>query len=317
MLTTEKIYLQPKTVNDALMAAYDHINEFRYIAGGTDVLVNKFQGNEISSCLIDISGIDELNAVKISDGYFKIGALVKLKDLAKHEIIRNEFAALIEAANSVGSPLIRQAATIGGNILCENRCIYYNQSDWWRESVGYCLKCEGDICIATGSAKKCYSELVSDTAPVLISMNAQIEVADKEGITIRKLEDIYSGEGVNPRNLKNTSIITGILLPLSSNFLVVFNKLRERQSLDFTSLTSSFSIDNSGKIRIVLAGVDPGPVIVEGTINTGADIFVKEALKKARSIDNEMLSRKYRREMIRNFITNSLNKLKSSKIINE
>ena len=123
---------------------------------------------------------DDLNAVKISDGHVKIGSLVKLKDLAKHEIICKEFSALIEAANSVGSPHIRSTATIGGNILfCENRCIFYNQSDWWREAVGYCLKCEGDICIATGSRKKCYSELVSDTAPVLISMNALVEVRTK------------------------------------------------------------------------------------------------------------------------------------------
>ncbi|PIZ05633.1 MAG: 4-hydroxybenzoyl-CoA reductase subunit beta, partial [Flavobacteriales bacterium CG_4_10_14_0_8_um_filter_32_5] len=48
-------------------------------------------------------------------------------------------------ALSVGSPLIRKTATIGGNVLCENRCLYYNQSEWWRESIGYCLKCDGDI----------------------------------------------------------------------------------------------------------------------------------------------------------------------------
>ena len=309
MLTIEKIYLQPKSVKDALKAASSHIENFKFVAGGTDILVNKFQGNEIAECLIDISGITELNAVKITDGYLKIGALVKLKDLFKHEIIRNEFPALIEAANSVGSPLIRQSATIGGNILCENRCIFYNQSDWWRESVGYCLKCEGDICIATGSTKKCYSELVSDTAPALISMNAQVEIADKDGLTLEMLEDIYSGDGVNPRKLNKTSLITGIVLPLNSNFRVVFKKLRQRGSLDFTSLTSAVSIDNTGKIRVVLAGVDPGPVIVEGTADTPADKFVKEALKKARSIDNEMLSRTYRREMIKIYITDSLNKL--------
>lgn len=309
MLTTEKIYIQPKTVKDALEAANNHTENFKFVAGGTDVLVNKFQGNDISACLIDISGIDELNEVKISDGHLRIGALVKLKNLSKHEIIRNEFPALIEAANSVGSPLIRQSATIGGNILCENRCIFYNQSDWWRESVGYCLKCEGDICIATGSTRKCYSELVSDTAPALISMNAQIEFADKDGLTLMKLEDIYSGDGVNPRKLNKTSLVTGIILPLNRNFRVVFKKLRQRESLDFTSLTSSVSIDNGGKIRVVLAGVDPGPVIVEGTADTGADNFVKEALKKARSIDNEMLSRIYRREMIKIYITESLNEL--------
>jgi 4-hydroxybenzoyl-CoA reductase subunit beta len=310
MLTSEKIYIQPKTIAEALGAAFVHIEDFKYAAGGTDVLVNKFQGNENSVCIIDITGICDLNSVTITDRYLKIGALIKLKDLNKHEIIRNEFPALIEAANSVGTPIIRSMATIGGNILCENRCIYYNQSDWWRESVGYCLKCEGDICIATGSTKKCYSELVSDTAPVLISMDAQVEIADKEGVTLKKLEEIYTGDGVNPRNLKKTSIITGIILPLNRNFKVVFNKLRQRQSLDFTSLTSSISVDNNGNVKVILAGVDPAPVIVEGKADTPSEQFVKEALRKARSIDNEMFSRTYRREMIKVYITKSLEELK-------
>jgi 4-hydroxybenzoyl-CoA reductase subunit beta len=314
MITKEKIYLQPKTVNEALAAANKHTDEFRYAAGGTDVFVNKFQGNDISECIIDITGIDELNSVKHSDGHLNIGALVKLKDLSKHEIILNEFPALIEAANSVGTPLIRAAATIGGNILCENRCIFYNQSEWWREAIGYCLKCEGDTCIATGSTKKCYSELVSDTVPALISMDAQIEIKDNDETSVKNLEDIFTGDGVNPRNLKKTSLVTGIILPLSRNFKVVFKKLRQRQSLDFTSLTSSVSVDNNGKIKVVLAGVDPAPVIIEGSADTASEQFVKQALRKARSIDNEMLSRTYRREMIKSFITDSINELQNKRI---
>ncbi len=310
MFTTEKIHLQPETINEALKTAYEHTEDFKYVAGGTDVFVNKFQGNEISSCLIDISGIGELNEIKISGDYLKIGALVKLKDLKKNKIIRDEFPALIEAADSVGTPLIRASATIGGNILCENRCIYYNQSDWWREAVGYCLKCEGEICIATGSTKKCYSELVSDTAPALISMNASVEIADDDGISLKKLEEIYSGDGVNPRNLKKTSIITGILLPLNRKFKVIYKKLRERQSLDFTSLTCSVSMDSDHNIKIVLAGVDPGPVILEGSEETEIDKFIKEALKKSRSIDNEMMTRTFRREMIRVYISDSINELR-------
>jgi 4-hydroxybenzoyl-CoA reductase subunit beta len=306
MLTKEKIYLQPKTVNEAVDAGYEYFDDFKYVAGGTDIFANKFQGNEVSPCLIDITGINELNTVTASGDYLKIGAMVKLKDLSKHEIIRNQFPALIEAANSVGTPHIRATATIGGNILCENRCFYFNQSDWWREAIGYCLKCEGDICIATGSTRKCYSELVSDTAPALISMDASIEVADKDGISLMNLEDIYTGDGVDPRSLKKTSLVTGILLPLGKKFKVIFKKLRERQSLDFTSLTSSVAIDSSGKIRVVLAGVDPAPVIVEGTVDTEPEKFIKDALKKARSIDNEMLSRTYRREMIKEYIRTSL-----------
>jgi CO/xanthine dehydrogenase FAD-binding subunit len=137
-------------------------------------------------------------------------------------------------------------------------------------------------------------------------MDASIEVADKDGISLMNLEDIYTGDGVDPRSLKKTSLVTGILLPLGKKFKVIFKKLRERQSLDFTSLTSSVAIDSSGKIRVVLAGVDPAPVIVEGTVDTEPEKFIKDALKKARSIDNEMLSRTYRREMIKEYIRTSL-----------
>lgn len=310
MIIKEKIYLQPKTVNEALEAAHKHQDDFQYVAGGTDIFVNKFQGNDTSSCMIDISSIKQLEEVSLLKDYLKIGSMVKLKNLGKNEIILNDFPVLIEAANSVGSPLIRETATIGGNILCENRCFYYNQSDWWREAIGYCLKCEGDVCIATGSTKKCYSELVSDTAPVLISMNALIELADKDGMTIKKLEEIYTGDGIDPRNLKKTSIITGILLPLGKGLKVVFKKLRERQSLDFTSLTSSVSSDRAGRIRVVLAGVDPAPVIIEGSQDFDSDYFVKTALRKSRSIDNEMLTRTFRRDMIKVFINESLQQIK-------
>src|ERR1039457_5912733 len=207
MIVAEKIYLKPKTVEEAIRFAKKHENNFRYLAGGTDVIVNKFQGNEEADCLIDISGIDELKNVVKEKDCLKIGSLVRLDDLKNHSEIKNLFPALFEAAHSVASPMLRKTATIGGNILCENRCIFYNQSEWWREAVGYCLKCDGDICIATGGTKACFSKFVSDTAPVLICYDAQINVADHKGIQANKLEDIYTGDGLKPRNLSETSII--------------------------------------------------------------------------------------------------------------
>jgi 4-hydroxybenzoyl-CoA reductase subunit beta len=234
---------------------------------------------------------------------------VKLSDLKNHREITEEFPVLIEAANAVGSPLIRKSATIGGNILCENRCIFYNQSEWWRDAVGFCLKCEGNICIATGSKKHCYSEFVSDTAPALISMDAMIEIADKDHERTIKLEDIYTGEGVHPRNLDGTSIIKSILLPLGQDFHSVFNKLRQRESMEFTSLTTAVTAGKNGRLRIVLGGVDPKPVVVGGTFKSDREELIKNALKRSRAIDNEMFSRSYRREMIRVFISRSLDEI--------
>ncbi len=301
-MIAEKKYLQPHSLREALAMTVGLENDFRYIAGGTDVMVNRFQGNETSSCLIDLSNLNELKQVKRDDEYVSIGSLVRLSDLKNFREIKDEFPVLIEAADAVGSPLIRRTATIGGNILCENRCIFYNQSEWWRDAVGFCLKCEGNICIATGSKKHCYSEFVSDTAPALISMDAMIDIIDKHGERIIKLEDIYTGEGVHPRNLDRSAIIKSILLPVNQEFRSVFNKLRQRESMEFTSLTTVITSNKNGKLKIVLGGVDPKPVVLEADTTGDKEELIRLALKKSRAIDNEMFSRNYRREMIRVFL---------------
>ncbi|MBV6477714.1 MAG: 4-hydroxybenzoyl-CoA reductase subunit beta [Ignavibacteria bacterium] len=309
-MISDKIYLRPNSVKEALEIAQDHSDDFCFLAGGTDVMVNRFQGNETSSCIIDLTGITEWNQVKIiPDKYLSIGPLVKLDELNNFEAIRNEFPVLIEAAKSVGSPLIRKTATLGGNILCENRCIFYNQSEWWRESVGYCLKCDGSVCIATGSKKHCYSEFVSDTAPALISLDAMIEIIDEDGERLMKLEDIYSGDGTNPKILKKASLIKSILLPLNNQFRSVFKKLRLRKSLDFTSLTTAVTVNANGRLKIAVGGVDPKPVVIEGTVNSDLEELIVYVLKKSRAIDNEMFTRKYRRDMIRVFLTQSFETL--------
>ena len=305
----EKTYLIPTSVNEAIEMAKANLGTFKYMAGGTDVMVNRYQGNEESPCLIDITKIDELKGIAKTDSFLRIGALEILEELKFNADIKAEFPMLIEAALSVGAPLLRKTATIAGNILCENRCLFYNQSEWWRESVGYCLKCEGDICIATQGKNACFSELVSDTAPALIAMDAEIEIMDIDGTTQVKLEDIYTGDGVTPRNLSETAIVTAILLPLDRGFKTDFHKLRERESLDFTSLTSAVAIDKDGKLKIALSGIDPKAVVVEGTVSDDKAALIKKATKGGRAVDNDMYSRKYRREMIGVFLNRSFKKL--------
>jgi len=187
--------------------------------------------------------------------------------------------------------------------------LFYNQSEWWREAIGYCLKCDGDICIATKGKNACFSELVSDTAPALIAMDAEIELLDEDGLKKVPLESIYTGDGVNPRNLAETAILKAILLPRNREFKTDFQKLRERESLDFTSLTTAVAIDKNGKIKIALSGVDPKAVIVEGDKNDDEQVLIKKAVKGSRAVDNDMYSRKYRRDMIQVFLSKSFKKL--------
>lgn len=305
----EKKYILATTVQEAIEQAITNKGNFKYLAGGTDVMVNRFQGNETSGCLIDVTKIAELKGIAKQGNFLRIGALEILEELKFNSDLKTEFPMLIEAALSVGSPLIRKTATIGGNVLCENRCLYYNQSEWWRESIGYCLKCEGDICIATGGKNACFSELVSDTAPALIAMDAEIEYIDENGKHQQSLESIYSGDGVKPRNLSETAIVTAILLPLNRGFKTAFFKLRERESLEFTSLTSAVAIDKNGKLKIALSGVDPKPVVIEGSTTDDKKELIKKATKAARAVDNDMYSRKYRREMIAVYLDRSFNML--------
>lgn len=304
-----KAYHKCQSVDEALALAIEHGEDFLYMAGGTDVIVNKFQGNAETNCLIDISAIPELKQVSNDWNVLRIGSLVKLDDLKKHKTIADHFPALLEAAHSVASPMIQKTATIGGNILCENRCIFYNQSEWWREAVGYCLKCDGDVCIATGGKKNCFSKFVSDTAPVLICLEAQIEVVDADGVRLLKLEDIYTGDGVNPRQLNHTALVTAILLPLDNDYRCVYKKLRPRESVDYTSLTTAVSIDKKDRIKIALGGVDPGPVVAEGIDVSDMDALILRVFKKARVIDNDYYTRPYRKEMIKVFLQRSFAEL--------
>ncbi len=308
-MVAEKKYLQPKTIDEAISFAKAHENDFYFLAGGTDALVNKYQGNKEASCMIDISRIKELKSVEVFENEIHIGALITLDGLKQHQVLREKFPALLLAAQEVASPILRKSATIGGNVLCENRCSFYNQSEWWREAVGYCLKCEGDVCIATGGTKACFSKFVSDTAPVIISLNGRIELHDFDGVKTVPLESIYTGDGIHPRNIASTTLLSKIILPLDKEYKVKFKKLRPREAVDFTSLTTAVARSNDGNIRLVIGGVDPMPVVIDGNADSLKEDLVKKALAKSRVVDNDIYSRKYRREMMRLFLEESLNAL--------
>ncbi len=303
------MYIKPQTFAEALQAASQHKDDFTYLAGGTDVWVNRFQGNNRARCVIDISHISEMQKVTVEGQTLIIGSLLKLDQLARFPAIRKNFPVLIEAAHAVGSPLIRKMGTIGGNILCENRCIFYNQSEFWRKAANFCLKSGGDRCIATGGTKACFSEFVSDTAPALISLNAKVEIVDITGTEVLPLEYIYTGDGLTPRNLSKTALIKSILLPQNQVSQSVFKKLRPRNSLDFTSLTTVVSLYNDGRLKIALAGVSPGPVVINASIQDKKEDLVKIALKKSKTVDNDYYSRTYRRKMIRTFLLQSFREL--------
>ena len=274
-------------------------------------MVNKQQGNFNYDCLIDVTNIPDLLSVKLHEDYYQIGAAVKLTDIISDDFINANFKVLVDAARSVASPLIRNQATIGGNVLCENRCIFYNQSEWWREAAGFCLKCGGKTCLATGGKKVCLSKFVSDVAAALISLNAKVVLVTNGSEKSLPLEEIYSGEGINPKKFKNDTILKSILLPLNMNFNSVYKKLRQRKTLEFTSLTMAASLDKGNTIKIAISGVAPAPVVVKIKKGESFDSVYNEINKKSKIIDNDFFDRHYRKTMLKTYLSECLKELGS------
>ncbi len=308
MKTSTVGYCKVETLEEALHQMQSVPNAI-FVAGGTDAFVNREQGNLEARNLIDISGVKSLKTISSIENELVIGALITLETIVNSTEISASFPALAVAARSVATPVIRKTATIGGNILCENRCSFYNQSEWWRRAVGYCLKCSGDICIATGGKKSCFSKYVSDTAPVLIAYRSMVTLMNSRMEKVLPLETIFSGDGVKPVSFEKDTLLKSIHIP-KANIRVVFKKLRPRKSLDFTSLTTAVSLDEKQNLRIVVGGVDPKPVVVDGNLSNGdLDTLKSTAYRKPRVVDNDFYPRQYRKEMIKVFIEESLSEL--------
>jgi 4-hydroxybenzoyl-CoA reductase subunit beta len=299
-------YIMPTSALEALAAAEAHGDSFAYLAGGTDLMVHRRQENNQAACLIDLSLLPGFDGIELSNERLCIGAGVSLHKLASSEVVRQQFPLLAEAALSIASPVIRKSATVGGNLLVENRCTFFNQSEFWREAIGLCLKCGGDVCIATGGKKACYSVFISDLVPALICLDAQVQIAETAGVRSLPLEALYTGIGLQPFSLPKGALITLVEVPLK-NVRTWFRKLRPRKSLDFTNLTVALSFEpESGRLKVALSGVDMAPVVGETKKLDELPAFTKSLLKRSRIVENLFYPRTYRKEMAGVFLRQGL-----------
>ena len=290
-------YHSASTLSEAFAVAQNHAGSFSYVAGGTDLMVRRKQGLEDSCCLIDLTRIGELQGVYIKERNIEIGGLTTLHELSEYKNNGERLPLLREAALSVGGPAIRYSATLGGNLLCENRCTHYNQSEFWRTAVGFCLKCAGHTCHVSGGKTVCYARYVSDTAPALLCLNARTVVGYPDGEKTIPLRELFSGDGVHPLNLGKYGIIKRIQIPLPFPEKTWFRKLRPRKAMDFTSLTIAMA-RREGRITIAMSGVAMAPVFTENNeINISVEPLIKEVWKQCKIVDNDYFSKEYRKEM--------------------
>ncbi len=292
----------PDSIKDALSIAGEFDGNFIYFAGGTDVQIYRKQKLEKNEHIIDLKSIQDLNSISMKDEVLSLGAMTPLDDIIKSKEIQNFFPLLVEAAKSVATPVIRKTATIGGNLLVRNRCSFYNQSQEWRNGVGSCLRDVGEICQVTGGKNDCYSRNVSDTAAALIALNAEITLVNSNGITQKPLKDIYLPCGIKFHDLDNENILIQIRVHFKPKKWW-YKKLRVRKTLDFSSLTIAAIVDHNDIARICLNGVSMTPILVAESLNTlTLENLIKQARKNCKTVDNDLMPLKYRREMINVFL---------------
>lgn len=253
----------------------------RYLAGGTDMIVNVRRGIEAPETMIDltaIAAITEISEIPGGDGGLRIGAGVKLSDLAAHADLRRDYPAIAQAAASVAGPTHRQYGTIGGNLCLDTRCLFYNQSQWWRESNNFCLKYKGDVCHVAPGGKRCFAAFSGDVAPAMLVHGAEVDLEGPNGARTIPLIDLYRDDGMDHLTLDADELLVSIRLPKpAAGSVSAYEKSRIRGSIDFPLAGCAVRVTMDGgklaDIAIALTAVNPSPHIV-----TGLDDFVGKPL---------------------------------------
>jgi len=262
-------YERPRDLTEALELLNTYGKDCRVLAGGTDLLVRMKQGLAAPSRLISLKDLPELATINESDGFLNIGTAVKLADILACEPIQYRWPGLFEAVKSVGAPSIQHfSGTIGGNLCQDNRCQFYNQSKFFRQARQTCNKAGGNTCFAwKGGSDKCHSICQSDSAPILIAMDARITIKSKNESRTIPLEELYSSVGERPLTLADDEILTEIHVPGPvPGAGCAFEKLTYRSSIDYAVVSAGACVQTDGsktvKARLIIGAVARGPLAI-------------------------------------------------------
>lgn len=256
----------PKTVAEALEALREAPDAVP-CAGGTDMIVQLRRGLAETGMLVDLTRIEELRVVETRGDRLTIGAGVTLAALARMPEITGGYPAVAQAALSVAGPTHREAATLGGNLCLDTRCVYYNQSHWWRKSNAFCLKYRGDTCHVAPKGNRCRAAFSGDVAPALMVHGAEIEIAGADGRRRMPLDRFYREDGADHLGLQPGEIVTAVLLPPSSG-RSGYEKVRLRGAIDFPLAGVAVARDGAGangaiRFRVAVTGTNSCPVVVD------------------------------------------------------
>jgi 4-hydroxybenzoyl-CoA reductase subunit beta len=309
-------WVRPATLEALLAHLGQHAGDSLIVAGGTDAVPNLKHRLHEPRHVVSIGGIASLRGIHEEADGLHLGPLTPLSELSDHPSVRRDFPSLAKAASLVASPQIRNMGTLGGNLCLDTRCTYYNQTFFWREALGFCLKKGGTACHVVPQGKRCVAAHSSDVSPVLISLAAQIDIAGAGGVRTLDLDDFFVGDGVHNNVLKPGEVLTRVFVPAASRGMRAgYQKLRPRAAIDFPMLSVAFATRLEGGVcrnpRLVVSAIAAKPRVIGGLAAAAEGQPLDDALaarlgalayQQCKPLINVPYDREYRQEMVPVFV---------------
>jgi 4-hydroxybenzoyl-CoA reductase subunit beta len=309
-------WVEPRGLDELLDHLAEHPDDSLVVAGGTDAVPNLKHRLHEPRYLVHLGRIEALRFVREDTDGLHLGPRVTLTRLAREPAVVRDYPVLARAASLVAGPQLRNMGTLGGNLCLDTRCTYYNQTYFWREALGFCLKKDGIHCHVVPQGKRCVAAHSSDTAPVLIALAAEVEIASRAGRRTVTVEDFFVGDGVHNNVLKKDEIVTRITLPAASRGLAAgYQKLRPRGAIDFPMLSVAFAARLREGVcegaRLVLGALAAKPRTVGGLDalvagkpldDAAIESIARAAYSQCKPIINIAYDDDYRHEMVPVFV---------------
>ena len=317
-------YLQPRSVTEAIRMMADNGPDAMFVAGGTDLYPNMKRRQQTPKVVIGLSQVKDLCTMKGRPKQgITLGASLTLADVTADTRIQSAYPAVAKAAELISTPLLRNMGSIGGNLLLDTRCNYYDQNYEWRKAIHFCMKKDGEICWVAPSSPRCWAVQSSDCAPVMVAIGAKVKLVSSSGERIISAAELYNDDGIRHLNKRPDELLTEIHLPPVNGWRATYWKLRRRGSFDFPVLgvATSLKLSEDGTVedsKIILGGVGSHPVeavaaqkVIAG--NKLTEDVIREAAQAAyqpaKPLDNTDFAMTWRKEMARFYVSGTLREL--------
>ncbi|MGZ6144277.1 MAG: FAD binding domain-containing protein [Myxococcales bacterium] len=300
--------LRPSSVDEAVALLKANPGA-RVLAGGTDIVPNLKYGMYDTPHLVSLRGLSkELRYVSFDNGDLRIGALCTIDQLARDPRMP---PALADACAQIAGPQLRRMGTLGGNLCLDTRCVYINQSYFWRSALGFCLKKDGTVCHVVAGGQRCVAAASNDTAPVLLALGASVRIVSPRGSRAVALKDFYVADGIHNTALEPDELLTEVRIPAAAIAKrQAFAKLRTRAAIDFPSLNMAIALEaEKGALRSVSLAVGAlaaRPALIKGLDDLAgakadarlAEELARRAQKQCKPLTNIGVDPSWRREIL-------------------